>query len=40
LSAFQLVSLATEGEEIDWLKKQYMREWFADEHQQRTDTKS
>ena len=39
LSAFQLVSLATNGEEIDWLKKRYMRERFVDEHGLRTATK-
>ena len=26
LSAFQLVSLAMDGEEIGWLKKRYMRQ--------------
>jgi hypothetical protein len=39
LSAFQLVSLATDGEEMDWLKKRYMREWFAVAHGRRTHTK-
>jgi hypothetical protein len=27
--AGQQVSLATDGEEIDWLKKRNIREWFA-----------
>jgi len=31
--------LATDAEEIDWLKKRNIREWFAVEHGRRTDTK-